>query len=672
MKLHKSTLLHWLILALVFPCLGSWLLVRLWIPFIGHLPGVFLGVGALCLSALFLLLSTRFLLRKHLLPPKGVTWGQALSCGILFLLGGCFDISYAMLDASGTLIAHPFFRILCHGGNGIICAAIFLALFTTGQDLLPLGRINRRQFLILFLFLNAVTALYAFTSQTVYVWDNAGYWTVARDLAAADLGYAQLRSVLETTITLDYNYLLAFPISLVMRIFGGSRAVFLFAIANLYTLPGLWGLCALSREKKWGGIVLAALFPMLIYIGLVGFVDVAACSLGIWAYVIYTSDAPPISRGLFSGTLLVGTFLLRRYFFFFAISFGVAALLVKLLTDRRHWQDFLSLFGSCAVCSFAFTYSFLLEKVLGNNYGDLYSAYALGLKSDLLLFCRYFGLIFLLLIILLTLVAFSRKELRPQLIFGLVQPAICFVAFVIVQSHGQQHCLMYLPGLALLSVTSLTALPHLLPGFLAAAVVITGNCFIPKLQPASISEISFPDLIPSFHFFGPQRSDIDQLLALSDYIDSLSAQEPHTAVILASSLLLNTETIPNLRPSLSLPEQPFRTILQYHGSVDKRDGFNWNTATADYLIIGNPVQVHLGEKNQQIVSILAHHVLDGTGPGSAYVPLPETFTLSDGSIVRVFARQRNWTAEEYHMISDPLTAAYPEYAALYQPPSWIE
>ena len=48
---------------------------------------------------------------------------------------------------------------------------------------------------------------------------------------------------------------------------------------------------------------------------------VAACALAIWAAAIYTSDAPAVSRGVFSGVLLVGTFLLRRYFFFFAASF---------------------------------------------------------------------------------------------------------------------------------------------------------------------------------------------------------------------------------------------------------------------------------------------------------------------------------------------------------------
>lgn len=667
MRLYKKQGFDLLFALIAFPCLGSWLLLRLWVPLGGRIPGLGLGILSLGLSAFLLFLILRFSWIDHFLLPFRSRKALLVIGLSAFLLGSYFDISYSMLDTSGMLIAHPLFRILCHIGNGMVFSGIILTLFCMTKDLRGIGRVNWRQLVLLFVLLNFVTALYSFTSKTVYIWDNAGYWSVSRKLAAENLAPFQIRTILETTLTLDYNHLLAFPISLVMRIFGGSRAVFLFAISNLYTLPGLWGLCALSRDKKWGGLFLSGLFPMLVYIGLVGFVDVAACSLGIWAYVVYTSNRPAISRGVVSGALLVGTFLLRRYFFFFAVSFGIAALCIKLLLDRKNWSDFFSLFVSCGVCSLTFTYSFLLEKVLGNHYRDLYSAYALGLKSDLVLFSRYFGLALFLLFGGLSLLRLRRHEYRAHIIFGLVQPLICFVAFVLVQSHGQQHCLMYLPALAFLASTLFPTLSRLFSFLLAAGISI--NCFIPKVQPASLNEISFPDLFPSFHFYGPKRNDIDQLLALSECIDALSEKEPHSAVVLASSLLLNNETLPNLYPSLSLPEPPRRTLLLDHGSVDKRDGFNWSTAAADYLIVGDPVQVHLGEENQQIVALLAHHVLEGTGPGTAYTPLPETFVLSDGSIVRIYERQRDWTEAELQAISDSLIAAYPDYAWLYQAPT---
>ena len=588
-----------------------------------------------------------------------------------FLLGAYFDLTKFRLDPAGPLAGSGLFLWAARLLGGLVFAAIVLALVRAARGLKGLGRAGWRQMLVLFLALNAVTALYVFTSRTVYVWDNAGYWTVARTLSQQWLGRSQILEVLKSTISMDYNYLLAWPISLVMRVFGGSRAVFLFAISNLYTLPGLWGLCAMARRQKWGGLFLAGMFPMLVYTGLVGFVDTAACSLAIWAYVIYTSDRPAVSRGIFSGALLVGSFLLRRYFFFFAVSFGVAALVTKLIFSRRKWADFLALFGSCAVCALYFTPNFLVEKVLGTQYGDLYSAYDLGLLSDGKLFCRYFGLALLVFLAVFALARLIRGRARQELTFALAQLALCFAAFTAVQSHGQQHLLLYLPALAFLLWSILPAHPRRWAAFLAAAVSF-GWCLVPKEQPASIAAIEGADPLPSFVFYGPVRADIDQLTALADFVDSLSAQEQKSAVVLSSSLTLNGETLTNLRPSLGLQEPEQQTIIRYQGTVDKRDPFNWNTLTADYLIVGDPIQAHLGEENQQVFALLARDVLAGTGPGSAYRALPETFTLQGGVTVRVYARTRELTAEEYHLISDRLCALYPDYAEQYAVPDWIE
>ena len=611
---------------------------------------------------------------SRLLPFRNWRYNGLLAM-LAFLAGAYFDLTKFRLDPAGTLAGSGLFLLFARVLGGIIFAVIVLALVRAGRELTGLGRVGWRQMLVLFVALNAVTALYVLTSRTVYVWDNAGYWTVARTLSEQWLGRSQIFEVLKSTITLDYNYLLAFPVSLVMRLFGESRAVFLFAISNLYTLPGLWGLCALTRGKQWGGLFLAGFFPMFVYIGLVGYVDVAACTLAIWAVVVYTSDRPPVCRGVFAGALLVGTFLLRRYFFFFAASFGVAALAVKVIFQRKKWSDFLALFFSCGVCAVYFTPNFLLEKVLGTDYGDLYSAYDLGLSSDGKLFCRYFGLLILLTLLVWAVRCLIRGEARRESCFALLQLGVCFLAFVAVQSHGQQHLLLYLPGLALLAaqfVLKGTGPGRRQWGCLAAGAVVFAWCLVPKAQPASVEEIRGVDVLPSFVFYGPTRGDIDQLIALADFVDGLSAQGEKTAVVLASSFTLNSETLTNLRPSLNLPEPPVKTVIRYQGTVDKRDPFNWNTLTADYLIIGDPVQTHLGEENQQVITLFAQDVLTGTGPGSAYEALSETFCLEGGVTVRIFARTRDLTGEEYRLISQRLTQLYPEYAQQYAVPDWVE
>lgn len=520
---------------------------------------------------------------------------------------------------------------------------------------------------VLFLGANVLTGIYILTSQTVYVWDNAGYWMMARMLAEQPFGWEQAAEVMKSTAGMDYNLLLAWPVSFLMRLFGGSREVFLFSITNLYTLPGLWGLTTLARRRGGGGLTLVGLLPIYLYTGMVGFVDVAAAALAIWAYVCYTGERPAVFRGTVTGLLLVGTFLLRRYFFFFAASFGVAAVTDKLFFDRRNWKDFIVLFITTALTSLVFAFRFLVEKVLGGGYGELYSAYRLGLWSDLLLLCRYFGGGVLLLLLVVGVRA-CLGERRRQAVFPMVQMGVCFLAFVMVQSHGQHHLLLYLPGLAVLMC--LWTPPRGWKPVMAAVLMIW--CLIPNEQPGSVDEIGRPTLLSSFDFYGPKREDIGELMALEEYVNGLSSEEPRTAVVLASSFTLNSETLTNLRPSLNLAEPERRTVIQYHGAVDKRDGFNWNSLTADYLIIGDPVQTHLGEENQQVVTIFAEEVLSGEGIGTAYTPLDRTFRLENECTVRIYERNRNLTGEEYRSISRRLTQSYPAYADLYTVPDWIK
>ena len=54
-------------------------------------------------------------------------------------------------------------------------------------------------------------------------------------------------------------------------------------------------------------------------------------------------------------------------------------------------------------------------------------------------------------------------------------------------------------------------------------------------------------------------------------------------------------------------------------TVDKRDGFSWAALECDYLIVADPIQYHLGEQNQHLVTVLAQPVLEGTGIGTALI-----------------------------------------------------
>ena len=659
---------------LALPCLWLLALVRLWAVLGGRVPGRVLAPLALVLAAALVgVVHSLHLVERYALPFA--TWWKNL---LLFLpaavLGGVFDTSYAMFDSSGLLVGTPLVAVLCHMGSGILFGLVVLALVKAGRDYGRPPKLNGRAMLGLALLFNLLGALYVAGSATVYIWDTAGYWTMAGELSGAPLGAAQIRQVLESVITQDYNDLLAFPISLVMRLFGTGRYVFIMAVINLYLLPAVWALCALGR-RTGAGVPLVLALPMLGYTAMVGFVDVAAVGAALWAYVIYTDESRPgTARGVLSGALLVLSFLLRRYFFFFAISFGAAALLKKLIIDRGHWADWLGMLLAGVVGSLFFAQSFLVEKILHARYGETYAAYALGTRSDIMLICRYFGALFLFLLLVMgVFLLIFRKGVRGQVILALGQAVICFLLFNRVQSHGQQHLLLYLPALAGILALGLDELRELRQGqswAWALAAVLALSPFWPRSQPATIAEIQVPSLLPSFSYQGPKRTDLMELVALRYYMDSLAAKEEKTVAVVSSSLLFNGSTYENLLPSLGIPEKTEAKVRQiFVTDVDKRDGFAWGALSADYLLVANPIQTHLGEGNQQVMALLARDLLDGTGPGAAFRPLKTKFTISNGVQVYIYERIRSVTAEEYRSVSDQLIARYPAYRTLYEVPA---
>ena len=660
----------------LFLMLTGLALVRLWAVLGGCLPGKLLALVAGVFAGLTLGFLWRFDLARRFLVPWQESWKNVLLFSAAFLSGAVLDTSYAMFSPAGLLVNTLPFRLLCALGSGLVFGAIVLAVVSAARRWGKLDCPCGLTMLVLALVVNIVTALYSAGSATVYYWDGAIYWNSSTSLAAQPLSLALLRQVLESIITQEYNYLLAFPISLVMRVLGTGRYVYLFSIVNLYVLPALWGLCVLARRIRWGGTLLFLATPMLLYTGLVGFSDVAAAGAGIWALMIYTDRSrPATARGLLAGVLLTLTFLLRRYFFFFAVTFGIAALLANLLFQRRQWKDFLALFASAALTSLFFAQSFLIEQVLSINYGDIYSAYDQGRRVDWMMLTRYFGLVLLCAAFALGLwLIFRRRGTGWLGTLALLQPILCFFLFTRVQSHGQQHLLLYLPALALLLCAGLECLPRRLPATLCAAllaVCTTGSSLLPRPQPASPQEIAAPALLPSFTYAAPQRGDIAQLVALRAYVDGLSAQTPKTAAVVSSSFIFNSNIYENVYRSIGIPEPDTpETSIIYMSAVDKRDAFSWNVLTADYLLVGDPVQTHLGEENQQVVTLLAHAVLDQEGVGTAFQPTGVSFTLDDGVVVRIYERIRAVTSEEYRAISDALIARYPDYSAQYQPPAW--
>ena len=666
--MKPRTLLQGLAGLAAWGCLSGLALVRLWAVLYGRVPGPAILAAAAALAALVVGAAWRLRLVPRLLLPFGPTWRTALLAGAAFFLGALLDTSYGLFSAGDMAIGRLPFRLVCALGSGLVLAGVVLALATAARRFGRLELPRGRALLLLALAVNVLTALYAAGSATVYYWDSNIYWSSSTMLAGQSLDLAQVRLVLQSVITQEYNYLLSWPISLVMRVLGTGRYVYLFAIANLYVLPALAGMAALARRVRRGGVLLACATPMLLYTGLTGFVDVAAAGVGIWAFVIYTDqERPQSARGILTGALLTLVFLLRRYFFFFTVSFGLASL-AALAVRRSQWKSFAAMAASGVVCSLFFGQSFLVEQVLRSNYFDTYSAYDQGRWVDAVMLCRYFGWVLMAAALVCVVWCLLRRPAaRYTALLTLAQPVLCLLLFTRVQSHGQQHLLLYAPALACLLVLGFHCLAGRgrLGALLTAAIVLPTalSPALPRVQSGIIQDYSLIQMLPTFSYAPPRREDAYEMVELIRRLDEFGAEGKKVGV-LASSFVLNQSALVNAEDSLNLPRVSDVDRDEYLvnlAAVDQRDGFWDSIYTCDILAVADPIQLHLGEENQQVVWAPAHCLLEGEAIAGAYRKLDETFVLeSDGITVYFFEKLREPTPEEKQELADLIHQVHPE------------
>lgn len=605
-------------------------------------------------------------------------------------IAAAYVLRYPLLynAIKGTDLNSPFVLAAVIIGCGIFLGMFLLLVFRALQTSVPaawrlvreLRRTDWLYLIGLLVILNAVTWVYMALSKTVYFWDTSGYWETTHTLA--DLVRSEgigslLRTVWGSVSTSDYNDLIALPGTLLCLLFGKSRYVFVAGIINVYVFP-LYVLLYLYVRHHWKRPIfitsaLVLFFPSILYNALVGFIDVGGvipCLLAMLFY--FHGDRRRLADYIISGCFLALAVLLRRWYAFFALAFAIAAV-VDAIMFKRSVKPLLGVLGTCGFLLLFFFQRFVSQRLLA-DYGAMYASYQFGLKTDFLLFFNYYGLIFTAALLLMDVYLIIRRDTRQQALFVLIQLVTCFFLFTRVQTHGQQHLYLYIPAFFWIAAQAFRTLiciePKPGPIFsagLALAILSTGYCMIPRTATSSIQELSSPALIPDFTFRPERRDDIDDLLALTEYLDDLVAETEKRMALLSSSFTFNYNTLTNLEISLNLKDADDvdRSYLLYLPAVDSRDSLPLYVEGWDYVVVADPVQIHLREENQQVVIVPAESFLNGTDIANAYTQLPETFTLgSSGIQIYVYEKTRQITAEEYDAYCNRLGEAMPEkYAA---------
>lgn len=505
-------------------------------------------------------------------------------------------------------------------------------------------------FLVIWAIVNILAVIYIKSSKFIYFWDDSTYWDLSRFVATGALKEGGFwHNVYNSIAELDYNYIASLPSALLVKIFGESRLVYVLGLVNMYLLP-LFAVIYLlakkvSKAPKIAAVITILLCPAMMFLAFNGFVDIGGllmCLLCFNLYYVKKDKKIQVGEGLWRyvliGLLLVALMLWRRWYAFFSVSF-VTAMIADCVLFRRKWYNAAVTISVVGLILLVFFRDFVFYKLL-KDYGNLYSGYKFSVGTDFKLITRYFGIIYILVLAGGSIAAGVKKK-ENSTAFMWLQGIVCLMMFISTQTHGQQHLLLYIPSLIMLTLVVIKYITKewMLIGISLLALLHSTFVYIPRTQPNNIQEIKHLALIPTFSMLPVSRDDTEEILALKRKLD-YAVYEGDTLGVLASSFTLNEDILKNAEPSLGIKSVRDNYIVSLP-QVDSRDRDLSALYNVNYVLAVFPAQTHLAEGSQTVVTEAVSSFENYTDIATAYEEIYDCETVIGDMTIKLFHRVRD-------------------------------
>lgn len=571
-----------------------------------------------------------------------------------------------------TFAARSVFLRGCVNGGNAVClfgACLFLGVFLLlllKSAVYLVKRLRTLSFsktglifaLVILALLNLEAFLFCRFMKTIFVWDNAGYFTTVHSLNDVFPAPAYFKAVYNSIFETDYNYVIMLPASIMCKLFGKSRLVFVLSIVNFYLYPLFMMIYFCAKRyfnlSPWKIICIIFALPYLVFAANTGFIDIGGI-IPVFAALILYFYGRGDKHAVLIGVLLAIAVYMRRWYSFFALSFVITVFIHS--CTKKNLKAFFEILLSFGFVLLFFTQDFVSTKLLA-DYKYMYSAYDLGVKTDFMIFMRYFGVIMTtaLCVYVFVLQFVKRKSICKES-YLLFQALLMFYLFVSVQTHGQQHLSLYISAFALIlmSILSIIKGRSLITVATVFCLMQTANTFVPRVQPTSIQAIKRAALIPDFSNYPKVDKNAESFLPVTEYMDREIGKKSKTVCLLASSLKLNHDTLKNAEVSLSVKQKtPIdrQTYFYYISNVDKRDGLSRTLFETDYILVPSELQIHLAPEEQKVISVPYEMITQGTGFGTAYRKQDTCFSLADGTEIYLYQKTRDVTDAEIEEVHD--------------------
>ena len=551
----------------------------------------------------------------------------------------------------------------------------------------------KKYIIVSLIFILGLTLLYCYilsNNNLIKVWDHSTYW-----ITTLGQKYSVLQDSIITTIKNiyhsinndDYN-LLASTILLPIFIwtngnyFSYGISIFIMGIIPVFLIYVLLFKKIYGKTKAdWLALVLFlipfAFSPSIHSPTMEGYLDVIGLiPIGIILYYTYNYNFEKfdLKRTIILSICFLLTIILRRYYVYFTVSYFLTLAIiytVKKLWIKKEAQWFkqglhLFIIGISFSLVTIILFRPMIERIIIGDYANSYSAYSLGnIFYQIKQITQHIGIgTFIIFVASCIYLLLKSKEKREFIIILITNMILSILLFNRVQTMDQHHYYIFLLNILLIISMFFVDLylSYRKKGSKKKLAVLIIICLYSLLNLYfAINPFKNSALIFSKTKISYQSDFREMIKPTMQYLKELLEDNDDIVYTVASSGVYNNETFANY----DLPETELRNRIIPTPNVDLRDGFSNSIYEAKYVLVVTPKQLHLDEKDQQVVSII-YDAIEEESPIKENYKLIKEFKFSETESIKIYEKCKDYDNEDKEYLKNEFNKSYKKYKELFE------
>jgi len=527
----------------------------------------------------------------------------------------------------------------------------------------------------------------------IYYWDYSGIWPQALNISEyiCEEPYKALSWLYSSILNDEYNMWRPLLLGLPLRILGQSYAAYVTSLVLCFLMPTAATYAALIQKimcsKKARRIPTPLLFSFFAFSGAMliptffGYGDAPCVFLiSILTVLAIETDLTKFQPRniVLMGILIAQLALMRRSYDYWIIAYAVVCAILAVISifrakepDRRHMLKG-SVLNAAVLCGIGLPIMILfwgyIKTILAFDVGFRHQAWtAAQNQSNInrwLCFLGNYGPVILLAAIASVVVAWKEVSQVKRTVFVSVGCIGILIAKKMPYITGIVHGFYWITGqILLLAGLGIYCLFNKATRWktsvvFAALVLFTGVNFLISFHVIPVN--SFTKCLFQSTFYEKKNSEsVDDTMLVLDALDDLPEDCPRVYV-LGTDFEFNDDILRNAR----LPEGFKGAQIYTTAHVDFRDGFFESLLEADYVLTIDPIEFHLEEQYQKVVSIPNQMIADKTTAfGECYVEV-ERIPFTDRT-VSIRKRMKVPSIASVRELEAAFDKVYPEYPQMF-------